>query len=1210
MVSQASRWLEVWPRTHSWINLRALRIHAPDDGYLPGMAEGSGKLIVKRYLLVDVVGRGAMGVVWRARDEKWGGDVAIKELRASLDADDESRRASYARTRREAKAAAMLDHPGIITVHEVVEHEGKPWIVMELVDGQSLDLVLINQGPLSPQVAATIGLQMAEALYAAHQAGVFHRDVKPANVILRASDGAAILTDFGIARIEGGTAITRTGILMGTPAYMSPEQARQEQPNAACDLWSLGASLYRMVEGHTPYGGETIYATLTALQAGDPAPALACGALGPVIDGLLRHDPRDRMDAAQAIGLLRRAADGGHADLMPAVETLEGRIDQIIFCSPVQGGHHLLQGQGMGPVASSLDGEALKSWSRTLYGGKVIGHHEASVSHSENPPPRLVTVRLGAGHSCGAVLRIIPTRNSEGLLGQLVHALIGPASLVDATFGLCMSGWAGWLGAQQLAEVGSELSPLNRQALLKQLKTDERAFRSAGYRQKLTAMLTDVLADPSACYQTVITDGNERIALAHALVRLMSAVNDDPPWTIAIGAAPHAPEIQPRLLIFDYEPSASGGMRHLVGPPRRALRTDLQQHDDVELVRAARSVIASFAEGVMVRPPTPMRSRAQAIEWATMQHASLPSALELLRQRLQGKPITAQQRGRLDEQSEEEIRAEIEELEDSALLKLLRDWHEVFKDSVPDGRGTFEFITSIALVRSGTARCLTQSEVEHANSMREAVAALRPRQDDLVVEFTRWRTQVAEVSPESAEHVLSVLLLLGFEFTVDGIVSDLVRTLPLRSLLEWFERSTDQFPAFAVICLGELRSRQFGFNERSELRRWLWNEGKLGTIQQISGDLETQVEIIKMLLRMTYAYGMGRQEIDDALPHLTNRKVVAPWIALADLASREAMPSIALAAYRQGITHSVMTRILKNVADRDLIMIVEELSNLSDHKSARSVLEIVQIRLSNHGSTQRISLRQELHDRSFLAAAILTAYQADTDGQVDVYLAMLGSAYGESLELRHVEEVLASANPMTPALEYTLVLLAVPEARGRAITSIAVNRLESAGIARRRLTDLPALDLVWRGSAVTFPRKWSPPLGPSDISILAASAESLRAGQPEFENTGQDSFAEYFLPPSTDVESRIRGSSAATTDGTSPARPIRYRRSGRPSTYDLMRATILVIVTIGSVAILGASLTAALGNHYRVVVIITAFVTEAIFVSIIVGWSVLLHRRQ
>ncbi|WP_051467209.1 WD40 repeat domain-containing serine/threonine protein kinase [Actinomadura oligospora] len=256
----------------------------------------SGEVLAGRYRILGLIGRGGMGSVWRAYDTELDREVAVKELRLSDSVDDAERRHWYARAEREARAAARLRHPGIVALHDrVTGDDGRPWLVMELVAGRSLDAVIRDDGPLPPARVAAIGAQMLDALSAAHAQGIVHRDVKPANVLL---DGdRAILTDFGIAALDGDATLTKSGVLLGTPAYMAPEQVRGHSATAASDLWSLGATLYAAVEGRPPFEGPTHGAIFVAIATEPPPHPANAGPLTEAITSLLHKAPEARPTA-------------------------------------------------------------------------------------------------------------------------------------------------------------------------------------------------------------------------------------------------------------------------------------------------------------------------------------------------------------------------------------------------------------------------------------------------------------------------------------------------------------------------------------------------------------------------------------------------------------------------------------------------------------------------------------------------------------------------------------------------------------------------------------------------------------------------------------------------------------------------------------------------------------------------------------------------
>jgi serine/threonine protein kinase len=286
------------------------------------VAASTGRVVAGRYLLQHPIGRGAMGTVWRAQDSLLARDVAVKEVRLRNPLPDppgspgngpvtEETRVLYERTLREARTAARLNHPSVITVYDVIEEaNGCPWIVMELIQGRSLEQIVAQDGPLPPRQAADLGGRLLGALRCAHAAGILHRDVKPSNVLL-GGDGRAVLTDFGIATLEGDPGLTQAGMVMGTPGFTAPERVRGEPASPASDLWSLGATLFAAVEGHGPFDDrQTSLAILAAIANEDPPRPRRAGALGPAIESMLRRDPWARPDPAAAARMLAAAEEG------------------------------------------------------------------------------------------------------------------------------------------------------------------------------------------------------------------------------------------------------------------------------------------------------------------------------------------------------------------------------------------------------------------------------------------------------------------------------------------------------------------------------------------------------------------------------------------------------------------------------------------------------------------------------------------------------------------------------------------------------------------------------------------------------------------------------------------------------------------------------------------------------------------------------------
>ncbi|MEV6730130.1 MULTISPECIES: serine/threonine-protein kinase [unclassified Streptomyces] len=270
---------------------------------------GAGAVLAGRYRLVEPIGSGGMGKVWRAHDELLHRTVAVKELTAGLYVAQADREVLHARTQKEARAAARIQHPAVVVVHDVLEHDDRPWIVMEYIDGPSLADAAKAAGRIEPTEAARIGLHVLGALRAAHAVGVLHRDVKPGNVLL-AKDGRVLLTDFGIAAIEGDSSITRTGEIVGSIDYLAPERVTGGTPGTASDLWSLGATLYTAVEARSPFRRTSPISSLQAVVNDEPPALRQSGALGPVITALLRKDPDERPSAQETERMLIEAMEG------------------------------------------------------------------------------------------------------------------------------------------------------------------------------------------------------------------------------------------------------------------------------------------------------------------------------------------------------------------------------------------------------------------------------------------------------------------------------------------------------------------------------------------------------------------------------------------------------------------------------------------------------------------------------------------------------------------------------------------------------------------------------------------------------------------------------------------------------------------------------------------------------------------------------------
>jgi len=288
----------------------------------------ANRLVNGRYRLRTPLGRGGSGVVWAAEDELLGRAVAVKEFLLPTGVGVEDRATMLERVLREARAAARLHDPSLVTVFDVVREDEQPWIVMEYVHGRSLAEVVREDGPMSPTRTGEVGVALLHALRTAHAGGVLHRDVKPANVLLD-DTGHVRLTDFGIASTAGDPSLTSTGVLLGSPAYMAPERARGGKATPSSDLWSLGATLYTLVEGEPPYAGENSLAVLSAVADNNRRPMQRAGALAPILADLLDRRAAERPGVAELERRLRAAiASSAPAPVVPAATTRPERVGE------------------------------------------------------------------------------------------------------------------------------------------------------------------------------------------------------------------------------------------------------------------------------------------------------------------------------------------------------------------------------------------------------------------------------------------------------------------------------------------------------------------------------------------------------------------------------------------------------------------------------------------------------------------------------------------------------------------------------------------------------------------------------------------------------------------------------------------------------------------------------------------------------------------
>ncbi|GAA3953689.1 serine/threonine-protein kinase [Streptomyces marokkonensis] len=405
----------------------------------------SARLLAGRYRLGDVLGRGGMGTVWRAEDETLGRTVAVKELRFPGNIDEEEKRRLITRTLREAKAIARIRNNSAVTVFDVVEEDDRPWIVMELVEGKSLAEAIREDGLLEPRRAAEVGLAVLDVLRSAHREGILHRDVKPSNVLI-AEDGRVVLTDFGIAQVEGDPSITSTGMLVGAPSYISPERARGHKPGPAADLWSLGGLLYAAVEGSPPYDKGSAIATLTAVMTENLEEPKNAGPLRDVIFGLLNKDPAHRLDDAAARAMLNKVihAPDRAAETEPADATKVVPLPPQPDGRPRRGGSAGAGGKRGEEAGERLRG-ALRSVRKAAVGAGAAGAAAASRTKQGGADRAAMPGSAGSAGSAG-------TSGSAGSVGAA--AAQGPVGTGSAT--TPVTGAGAGTGPGVTAGVGSQ----------------------------------------------------------------------------------------------------------------------------------------------------------------------------------------------------------------------------------------------------------------------------------------------------------------------------------------------------------------------------------------------------------------------------------------------------------------------------------------------------------------------------------------------------------------------------------------------------------------------------------------------------------------------------------------------------------------------------------------------------------------------------------
>ncbi|MFG2960518.1 serine/threonine-protein kinase [Streptomyces sp. NPDC048291] len=402
-----------------------------------------GLLIAGRYRLADIIGSGGMGRVWRAHDEVLHRAVAIKELTAALYVSEGDQAVLLARTRAEARAAARINHSAVVTVHDVLEHDGRPWIVMELVEGHSLADAVKEQGRIESREAARIGLWVLRALRAAHSAGVLHRDVKPGNVLI-GRDGRVLLTDFGIAQIEGDTTITRTGEVVGSVDYLAPERVRGHDPGPSSDLWALGATLYTAVEGRSPFRRTSPLTTMQAVVEDEAAEPRAAGPLEPVITALLRKEPAERPSPEEAEQMLAEAAEGRRPNSAQAYVPTQSQISG---------------GSGGGPRPDSGGAYGGGSYPGNSYPGNSYGTDSYGSSYSGSVGGSPEGRRPSGGSvipptTIGAPSDAVPVRSGRRRLRTLA-LVVALAALLGGGAAVALQKW----GSGQQDDSGSVASP-------------------------------------------------------------------------------------------------------------------------------------------------------------------------------------------------------------------------------------------------------------------------------------------------------------------------------------------------------------------------------------------------------------------------------------------------------------------------------------------------------------------------------------------------------------------------------------------------------------------------------------------------------------------------------------------------------------------------------------------------------------------------------
>ncbi|MGJ5753876.1 serine/threonine-protein kinase [Streptomyces puniciscabiei] len=404
------------------------------------------RVIAGRYRLEARIGRGGMGVVWRAEDQVLGRRVAVKELLPddSLAEGDARRRRD--RTFREARAVAQLRHPHIIVVHDVVEQDERPYLVMELIEGGSLADRISQQGPVDAAEAARIGIALLGAVRTAHEAGVLHRDIKPANVLIESDTGRVVLTDFGIAQVAGATTLTETGSFVGSPEYTAPERMSGLRTGPESDLWSLGALLCTVLSGESPFRRDSLGGILHAVVAAEIRPPAEAEPLLPVVRGLLERDPDRRLGAAEAEQMLRTFLETGRTPEAPGPPG-----------APVSGrGHRIGGGRTPRPGVTGSWTQRSRAAGSRFPGSGPVGSRTPGAGAAGGRPSESDAAQGRTPRSDGARDR---TADAAGARAPGADADSGRAPRSDAAGSRTPEGVAGYTPTQQDLPHGGPQSP-------------------------------------------------------------------------------------------------------------------------------------------------------------------------------------------------------------------------------------------------------------------------------------------------------------------------------------------------------------------------------------------------------------------------------------------------------------------------------------------------------------------------------------------------------------------------------------------------------------------------------------------------------------------------------------------------------------------------------------------------------------------------------